>query len=231
MVVSKKQHITLLEVLIAMGLLSILLTAVFSIYSQISLIEIEAKKDREENFRILYAQYRLSKVIPNTLDIVGEEPLPFYMDYQSTPYHTGDSLVFVYDNKVDGNPEFSNALLARLYVDLNGNLSIATWPWKSNPAEGTVAMRREILLENVKEVNLLFYAAQKREERKKAILTGDEALLGGWHSNWPLETINPDEAPGIPAIIKMNILIENEEKPIELTYVLPNANESILYTR
>ncbi len=64
----KKHFVTLLELLIALGLTAVLLAALLGYYQQASYAQLEVHKKQEKNFELLYAQYRLNRIIPTILN-------------------------------------------------------------------------------------------------------------------------------------------------------------------
>lgn len=170
-----KQAFTLIEVMVALTLVSILLTIGFGAYSQMSVLEREGDQFRHAALQQRLAQTRLASLflrIPIPDDFSKKKapkaPLPSRVFYTSNRGEPGlfrpGSLVFTYDNQTDLWPEFCNDVIARLYVkepsgqpgETGGSLWLATWPRPACSMDPSLA-RHEQLLEGVKEVRFRFF--------------------------------------------------------------------------
>jgi hypothetical protein len=164
----KRRLMTLLELVIAMSLISLLLILLAFFYQDMHSIDKAADTLQKENFQIRYAENRLAKIIPEILDGHQCKGHPFFY----TSDHTGalqfshtPSLTFLFDNKASIEPDRSNTLLGRLYVDSQKRLCLMTWPaptnkkaWSSIPPS-----KKEILLENVSGLSFEFYVPPDRD--------------------------------------------------------------------
>lgn len=216
----RKSHLTLIEVMIALTLLSLLLTTLFGVYQHIESLHQLLHKDQKTGLRMLYVQHRLSEVIPNAVSRKVKEA---YFYNTSNPYN---SLVFVYDNGADPNPKFSGYVLGRLYLDPQSKLCLVTWPSVKTDSNANPEMRKEILLEKVKDLSFSFYVPPKEEK-----LTVDPAKTNErptqWYPDWPMEMVNTDEI-SLPGMIKIKIQVEGNQE-ITFAFVLPNSERSIMY--
>lgn len=219
-----KRHVTLLEVLIAMALLSILMVAIMGFYSQVESIHQEVTKTRKKAFYLLYAQHRLNDILPRAEIAFNNDTYWFY-----TPPEEGEfpSLVFVYDNDVDGNLLFANKVLSKLYVekiDGKNRLILATWPLPKRHPSANAPMRKEVLLDGVTDLSFFFYRPPRREKEDRPIDPQEEEITNRWTTQWPIDLDK------LPPIMKVVIGIEGEE-PIQMSFVLPKSEETILYTQ
>lgn len=190
-----------------MGLISMLLVVLMSFYFQVTKSQEEVTAIREQNFRTLYLQHRLGHAIPRSVLNSGTSK---YWFYTSTD-EEHQSLVFVYDNGVDGNPLFASRVLGKLYLDNQGNLSLLTWPLPKKNFNQSPPMRKEVLYTNVEKIGFEFFQPPTGEQEK------------GWRTSWNLD------APELPAIVNIVIKEVGIEKPIILSYVLPKSKQTILY--
>ena len=214
--VNRKHHMTLLEVLIALALLAILLTSLMGIYQQMNTIERKISISRQENFRYLYLQYRLGQVLPNVVEdeAIGKEiDFAFYTSSSGPIQPNTESLVFIYDNGIDGNPLFSNHVIGKLFLDTKGRFCLATWPSFKEYSDINPPMRLEVLMEDIHELSFAFYRAPKKEEdENKSQSTGVDKRYGDWEKMfWSSE----DEE--LPAIVRIGLVpkTENEGKQIQ----------------
>jgi len=191
-----KRHFTLLEILIALGLTTILLTALMGLYFQMTRAEVSLAKLQEDNFRLLYTQYRLGQVLPTSLPPSADKGTFFY----TLEGAEGVSLIFSYDNGTGKGPNFSNQVIGRLFIDQEKNLRLITWPLfsrESAPSEG----RDEILLREVSALKFNFYIPQPSGGIETTSLGIDDERL--------------------PAIIK--VYFTHKGKETHLAFVLPNG--------
>lgn len=162
----KRRCFTLLELLIALGLTAMLLTVVTGFYQQVQFLDSKAEGDRNENFKIRYAETRLAKVLTNALSEYSSKRNFYFFTskhLQGLTSPNNPSLVFVYHNGPSMNPDIANTALARLYVNNDNQLCLASWPapnrWKSHLPD---TAKTEILLDNVENLSFSFYVAPKR---------------------------------------------------------------------
>lgn len=224
-----KKYFTLIEVIIALTLISILMTFLFGFYQNMTVVQNGLDKTREENFRRLYLQQRLTDILSTASveeNLFGNRELIFYTTKDENTSMLENSLILIYNNGVNALPWFSGTVLGRLYLDKNGRLCLTTWPspalWKK---EGKVLdklpSKREILLEDVQNLSFEFYVPPIAEEVKvkpKEVTTGREKIEpapGEWHKEWP------DAYRELPALVKVVVETESMDKFI---FVIPVAN-------
>lgn len=232
MFIVKKSFVTLLEVIIAMALLSILLTSLFSMLAYTSAAQKMADSARDASFQELYVQHRLESVIPQ---IVGKNneilTKPLLYIAQDGPFR-GQSLVFVFDNDVGGDPDFSNEVLARLFVDRDGRFILMMWPTLERDASVSPPMQQEILLEGVKEIKFSFFRPPKEEGKDLVIKSSEE--IGKWVSEWPIDQKSIDQGKKeeieLPSMIRIRLMMENDTEK-EFGYVLIHSSQKVLYTK
>lgn len=226
-ILRRKAFMTLLEVLIALGLISILLLVVFSIYRYIDISQLELSNIRSENFNLRYVQSRLARVFSQVVPTNVAHQY-FYVSESNQAEIQSKSLIFTYDNGSDITAIFSNEVIGRLFLDKEKNLCLATWHHS-----GEIKGKKEILLNNVTNLAFAFYAPPLNQkkiplERQNSIVV-DAPLAGQWNSEWHLSYKE------IPVMIKISIVREKlkgralASEPIEFVFPIPNTNHPIVY--
>jgi type II secretory pathway component PulJ len=223
-----KRHVTLLELLIAIGLTAILLSALLGYYQQASYARIHIAHKQEENFELLYAQYRLNRIMPTILNPIKKESsklgVYFYTKSAEPPKEKSDSLIFAYDNGTGGGQLFSNEVLAKLFVDSQGQLILLTWPIPKNFDDPDAPMRKEVLLTNAEDVKFSLYKPIPKD--KKGLQIDPERETGEydqWFSEWPIEEKE------LPALIKIKVKIKDKDKPVVYAFMLSGSEDYIYY--
>ncbi len=218
----KKKYMTLLEVLIATLLTTILLTALTFFYRDMNLLNTGLDKLHIEQFQQSYLQMRLSTILPRTLAPKAKQK-DFYF-YTSRALNGTSSLVFAFNNGPCLDRNFAGNVLGRLFVDSTGDLVLASWPAPSRWTEEQAPLKKEVLMENVESLNLRFYIPPEHDLSKTG---GANHLEGVTYNHWVEEW--PATLRELPAMVNLRIQLKGIEKPIEFAYQLPNSNLVILY--
>lgn len=204
-----RRCITLIEVIIAFSLAAVLIGAIASIYALTETNYQATVKQRKKAFLKLVLQKRLNEVITETMLSFGNRSFWFYTSQENGQ----PSLVFVYDNKVDGNPAFANWVLAKLFISEKKELVLASWPLPSVDFSLNPPMRKEILAENIESLAFSFYTPPDLNIEKVNALSYDD-----WSSTWDRER------KYLPPI--MEITLNQSET---FSFVLPNSSKTVLY--
>jgi len=218
---------TLIEVLIASFLTMILLTAVTFFYRQVTLMTKESEKLQVEQFKLAYLEKRLSNTIPKIISPQDINKDFYFFTSDVLSQDIGTSLVFTYDHKVSLDQNFSNHILARLFVE-GHNLVLASWSspkkWGSLP---NLTMKKEILMENVSNLAFEFYVPPKRDRShfSKTAKPIEIQPENSWHKTWKASYNT------LPALIKIHLTrkIEGKEVPVVFAFSLPKSDMQILY--
>lgn len=219
--IHKKRFITLLEVLIATLLTTVLLTALTFFYRDMTTLNAELDKLHIVQFQQSYIQKRLSTLLPKTIASKAKQK-DFY--FYTTPSINGSpSLVFTYDNGPCLNRNFAGHVLGRLFINKNNALVLASWAAPSRWSEEPV-LKNEILMEDVENLHFRFYIPPEHDLSK----TGPGNHLEGitynqWYEDWPAHLKE------LPAMIQIRIQQKGRDKPVEFAYQLPNSNLVIIY--
>lgn len=242
--VRRKSFMTLLETLIAISLLALLLTIVFSFFRELSVLSQVTEQKQKESFQMRYVETRLAFIFERLVN-ENETTRKFYFFTQPTnsQISSSPSLIFTFNNGVRSDPNFSSDVLGRLYVDLDKRLTLVTWPIYT--LQPHAYMQKEILLENVVGLRYEFYAAPERISNENAIVGAGENKPGEtkpqrdrWQSEWPMSHKQ------MPSIIKITLDIDRNPSSLErrkeeeskeqvqtvvLTFVLPSSKNPIYY--
>lgn len=207
--VAKKRHMTLLETLIALSLLSLLLVVVFGFFREMSVISIMTNEKQKEAFKLRYVESRLAFLFDG---VVNENDTHrkffFYCDPSLDSISKFPSLVMTYHNEIRADPDFSGDVLARLYVDNNDNLCLTTWPmYFEEPPQD---VQHEVLCEHVTNLAFAFYAAPQRLASKNFIDPGkidpDTPERDRWYENEWLKVFKE-----MPSIVRIHLEVNDRD--------------------
>lgn len=223
MILLKKHAFTLLEVMISLSLLSILLVTVLGIYRYVDYTQKKVAIEEQNNFKLLYAQHRLSEVIPKAVSKTkGKED--YYFFTQKNPEGL-THLIFVYDNGADASPIFSGPVIGKLYLEPNGELYLATWPLISREPSNP-PMRKELLLNGVSQIQYKFYMPPLSEKKQNESQSSSSNKVSNiWVSEWPIDH-SQEELNTLPALVKIFIKIKNED--LTFAFVITHTENHIV---
>lgn len=231
-----------------MGLMTILMTALMGFYAQMEYVHAQVDRAREEGFELRYIQARLSHVLPRIIAVHTSpkekektDDFYFFSSQDENERLRSPNLVFTYDNGVDLDPAFSNRVLGRLFLEQeNGKkqLSLATWPvprcWRSTDPP----MKKEVLLENVTDLEFLFFFPRPPGEGMAIKLKGivspfdKESKVDPeediWHDQWIMNYQD------LPVIVKLRLKrsVQTGLTPasewVEFAFPIPNAKKPLV---
>ncbi|MBI3236705.1 MAG: prepilin-type N-terminal cleavage/methylation domain-containing protein [Chlamydiales bacterium] len=141
---------TLLEVMIALSLASILLSGLMVSYYQISKKRVLAEGVKKNQLSVELMLQRLKHLFIGIES--AEKP---YLQTDVHPDGIGNSLFFEFDQGVDREAVFCRTLKGMLYRNLRGQICLVSWP---SEEEGRV----EVLLEGVDLFEFSFFDEQKK---------------------------------------------------------------------
>lgn len=229
----QKRPVTLMEVLIAMGLLAVLMSSLFGYYRQLEVIGTRIKELRSDSFQYRYSQYRLAQLLPKVVNENNKDHVFFTSD-QVAETIRGSSLVFTFDRGVDIDPEFSNEVLARLFLDDGGRLCLATWPAPSRTGESIPPMHREVLLNKVTALAFQFFVPPPTSDQpidtSDKVTTGKEQVIppqGQWLDRWEANY------QGLPAMVRVLVTRRDKGETKTLTFAFPllESLQHVVYQR
>lgn len=239
----RKAHMTLLETLIAMGLLAFLLTFVFGFFRELSAINQMTEQAQKKSFQMRYVESRLGFIFERiTHDKSNKDKFYFYSENPQQEFTEFPSLIFTFDNEVRIDPTFSGDILARLYVDLNRRLCLAMWPlYIEDPDK---YLQEEVLLDNIDSIKFSFFSPPARINSTNDIAQDQKTdsdkktpQKNKWHDEWFISYKQ------MPAMLKLELDInkssevknfskedsKNKKDSLIFQFVLPTAINTIHY--
>jgi type II secretory pathway pseudopilin PulG len=195
----KNRYFFLLEIVVALGLLSLILLALFSFYVQFSRAEHKLELVRTEMIPLQQMRVRLNQLFGALLPPQG----------QASTFHTdGEALIFVFDNGVDPEPIFSGAIRGKLYR--NGSEQFV---FEQSPiGEGTQPLRREILSSKVERMEFQFFHVKR--------LYND--ARGEWQTEWP------SKQHELPPMVRLSLKRADKEEE-KFAFLVPTAGLMATY--
>jgi type II secretory pathway pseudopilin PulG len=203
----RKKSFVLLEIIISLGLLSILLSFLFS--AMASGIKVEAKIENAR--RILMERQHLQSRLQDLF--LSIHPLYLPPIYTKTfPREKKESLIVCFDHGIDPDPSFSGPLLGRIYLDKDHNLVLCLWPIEKGKQK---AWRKEILLERVSHFQFQFLGEKQKKE--------DEAVTASlaWHKLWPKKRLET------PSMIRLSVT--QDKTNLSWAFFLSQAEPFVTY--
>lgn len=196
-----KSPFLLFEILIALSLMGILISLLFSFMTQSLRVEKKMERARATVLERQNIQMRLQDVF-TSLSIQKDSAI--YT--QLFPREEKLSLVVTFDNGIDPDPAFSGIVLGRIYLDNEKNLCLAIWPLdptKNRP------WRKEILASKVLDFSFQF----QTENKGKGAGTQMQAL---WCVDWDQTQKN------IPSMIRLTL--KQDQSTLLFAFRLPNSH-------
>jgi len=194
----KKRFFTLLEVIIGLFLAAILLTYIFSFFSEITHIEKNMRIASEKVLSKNSLKIKLDTIFSKIVDKNAPKEPSFYT------LKNGNELYFVYDNGIDPSPSFSSMVFARLYLEKN-NLILETHPidFFTKKKNKPRIYREEILAKNITSLSFIFL----EKTVPKTIQENSFASSTSW------------EKDHLPSSLKITLTIE--KSPCSFIFFLP----------
>lgn len=221
----KKKPFTLIEVLIATTLTSVMLYMLLSIYSQCQKIDRQNSQTRQLSYEMQMLASKLSSIIPFTYYDHGK-PNHYFFFTSNEPYNpNSQSLVFCFNNGSQYDKPFSSDVIARLYLDEQRHLALAIWPHKASWKEGSLPIaKKQILLEEVEELSFEFFATPPKEFSSieslgQGVPDTTENLISEWKKEYQTT----------PATVHIHITKNGETKT--LSYAIIRRPQPIIYQK
>jgi type II secretory pathway component PulJ len=171
--------LTLLEVMVALTLTTILLSALFGTYRHLASAGSSLHVSKGHFFQRQLVDLRLRALFS---EIQNSSSLYTTSHLQSK----GDALVFQFDNGVDPHPDFCHLVKGMLYLDSKKNeLSLLTWPSseKETSLLNPSSARKEVLCSAATSFTFQFFDSKEEE----------------WCGSWK------KEKKELPSMIKLEI--------------------------
>lgn len=196
---ASKKPFFLFEILIALSLMTILLSLLFSFMVQSVRVEKKMEKARAVILERQHLQIRIQDLLTTLSPQEGLPPL--YT--QTFPKEKGMSLIAFFDYGIDPDPAFSGIVTGRIFIDEQNNLCLACWPRAEDKEH---LWRKEILLSNVSNVSLQFLTAIETPDAPKV----------AWSPSWP------KEKKELPGMIRMSL--QQGENFLQFAFRIPQAH-------
>lgn len=210
----QRRYITLLEMLIAMILVSVVLSAALYFYGYVIHVNQATEEVERSNFAMRYLQDRLSYVF--TFAAHPKKKEQFF--FNPTPLHglfkDGTSaLIFTYDNGINQNTPFSGLVLGCLYVDKAGVLRLTTWPDRKDWDESKLPpLHQEVFLDNIEGLSFEFYALPLKDS---------PVVPGTWVAEWKRDYKK------LPGMVK--VLVKRQGVPLTFAFPIPAEEATLIY--
>lgn len=214
---NRRLKFTLLEVLIALALATVILSTLLYFYFQMSQASIVADRAAVESFKIRFLENRLRDLTLRMVEPNNEDHVFFSGNSNFGLFLPNtDNLVFTYDNGKVLSDSLSSYVLGRLYVDPEKRLTLMTWQdrskWKDNVLP---PFHREVLFDNVEKFGIDFFVGPKSDE-EQSLTPREELRLPKWFKPWG------KDFQELPALLKFTITTEGGD----IVYVFPLANKN-----
>lgn len=220
---SLKNSFTLIEVLIALGLTSILMATLLFWYKHITTTKHQFK---EMEWTILEERYLHQKLgnIFSSLPCNSENfKQHFFTSDTDQRQIVGNSLVFYFDNGPNLDPQLANFVLGRIYLDAQSKtICLGVWPLKGKDPSYTLP-----LLNQVEKVAFSFYFPPQNHFIVDPEKVSRTVPQSGWQIIWK------DEYQQLPALIKVDItrmpVGDFSGRTLEYVFDIPSSMQSITY--
>lgn len=197
-----KRYFTLMEALIAIALFSVVIAGFWSYIRVFSKMQSHVARSIEMIDNEHFMKARIGHLIRRSLPYSNSSKAAFYTRLGQY----SDDLVFVCDQGVDYQPQFSNETIALLYINTSKQLCLTTWPYSINPSPDTY--RTEILMDAVSSMRFIFTDPSEEEEFFTTIWDQDKGT--------------------IPLSVRIQIEVEDRKDLLELVYLLPNNDYPLI---
>ncbi|MDF2549846.1 MAG: putative rane protein [Chlamydiales bacterium] len=219
----KRRPFLLLEMLIAIALLSSLIASLFGFFFYFSSLRLQLNREREERLHFLALEARLSYLLPR----IREGDFLYTAEAPSGQWR-GQSLVFVSDQGVSFAPEFSNGVLSRLYLDAQNQLCLVSWPYEyyAGKTEKDTSPHSEVLLRNVEKIQFSFFypATEQNLEPHRNRADRDkfpDPEQGPYYTDWSIAYRK------LPVFLRLSLFKEGQE--LTWVFFFPHSAKALTY--
>jgi len=203
----KNRPFFLLEIVMAIGLASMLFTLLFRFL--VSYATIEKKIEQTELVLLERArmQEKLESMFTSIESSTLEDPSFYTLDF---PEEKSTSLVLLYNAGIDPDPAFSGPNMARLYLNKKGEFCLTQWPLSKTD------YRTEILLKDIRALEWELLGYKEASDTKAIPITSTRGWLPVWSK----------KQGGVPSIIRLKLWcgIDKNRKSgpnLQFAFILP----------
>jgi len=204
-----KKTFLLFEILIALSLMGMLISLLFSFLVQTMRVEKKMQLARSTILERQTVQVRLQDLLIS----LSPDSLRPTLYTKRFPEEEKESLVALFDNGIDPEPLFSGKVIGRIYLDKNHDLCLVYWPY--NPMKNR-PWRKEILCSNIEDVSFQFLETNEKMDPKD---TGQAKSL--WQQSLPKDMNR------VPSIVRMSLKQQNTT--FQFAFHIPNAEPVATY--
>ncbi|MFV0340916.1 MAG: hypothetical protein ACK5MA_09900 [Parachlamydiaceae bacterium] len=194
------RRFTLLEVLIALALTTILLTTLLAAYFQAETASLEGERYRASLWIKRVMTQRLNAIFSTLATPSTADKQFFFLGPE------GNSLIFSYDNGINFIPIFSGDVLSELYLSKNGEITLLTWPDRASWNEELLPLpKREVLMSNIDNMSFSFFQTASDKEAAQ------------WIDSWD------KSKNALPGLIRLQYQKRKSTKPEQIIFLVPQA--------
>ena len=207
----KKKTLILFELLIALSLVGVLITLLFSFFVESARLEKKLDAARFTITKRAELQTRLDTVF-TTLDSQASTPC---LSTQKIDKEHLLNVNLIFDNGIDPDPEYSGSVEGHIYLDSENNLCLTIKPFDEKSSNS----RTEVLLGNVVDFDFEFLGPKGNKKDKEKPVTPELS----WKKEW-------EGLQGrIPSMIRLQVRKKNEKEPLQFAVFLPSSDALIQY--
>ncbi|MBF8263884.1 MAG: hypothetical protein HW387_1549 [Parachlamydiales bacterium] len=209
-----KRAAILLEMIIALGLTAILLSVLFRFFAGSVRMDQKVDTARTQLYQRQHFQMRMATILNSMVPRSSMSPpkgSSFYTVDEKMP-----GFITIFDNGIDPDPLYSGPILGKVFLDLNGNLTLALWPLEKQEKN---IYRTEILLSNVQKIRFQFLAKKSLQHTDSKAIPINSTLE--WRTNWPQNCWD------IPSMIRL--IIDQNNQETGFAFALPSIEPIITY--
>lgn len=218
----KRKSFSLVELIVAMTLIAVVFAGFSTLFFHFARYEssLEAKTKKFSDLRMNAAS--LQRILSRA--IFGQDSkYCFYTEESQSKQEKGTSLVFTFHRGVDHEPDFSNVNIARLFLNNEGALILASWPDPKRFKVEPRPMRKEVIFTDVSSLAMRFYSFK---EPAKHITTNNpqpNVWLDSWEKAYKAQ----------PQLVEISLTFNNNEpgmpKDMVFSCVIPRSFPIIEY--
>lgn len=206
----------LLEILMALSLTAILLTFLFSFFVESVKIEKKLEIARMTVISRGHLQTRLQTIL-SAIDLNSIEPFLYTKQFDK---EKSLSLVTVFNNGIDPDPNYSGSVRGRIFLDEERNLCLLTSPLGDEKEKN---WRKETILPHVESFEFEFLGKKTASERAKNEKTTPITATLAWRTEWT------ESQGGIPSVVRLRVIEQKSKEPLRFAFILPSPDPFVTY--
>jgi len=221
------QYVTLLEMLIAMSLTSVILMALMFFYQQVVVIGADIDQSRTEEFHMRFVEKRLDDIFTNIVSTKNKKDFVFFsIGDEGIAMPGSQSLIFTFDNGNCLDKRFSNIVVGRLILDPYGNLFLVIWPLPEPQGISNASwpVKKEILLSGVESLKFEFFVPPTYDKKGMPKDAPEPEPKGGWRQQpWLQEFLQ------LPVMVKVIVSMPKGKESSLYVFPLLESRAHVIY--